>query len=153
RRSPPQAGPATRLASLIYQDAYEVIGGGPALSLEDVVLNCVRWGSPTPGSIGRIFDEVYDRLGRLPFGRGDVVGPGDDTTRKLLRRLDGWLKTYWQDGLVPRRTSEPERLSIRRSVFGQLSRRSELFLDPYDYLASVVSCDRYVPRLLVGCAH
>jgi hypothetical protein len=142
----------TAARTLVYGDAYQLVGTGRVVSLEEAVRDCCRWGVPTVASLDHVLQQVYQRLGTL-FYTCWYVPDAADNIKQLDGSLAGWLRT-WCEG-EPGADDEPmrERLFARREALGLLSRRRDTFLDPCDYLAGVLRCPQFGPRMLRGCGH
>jgi hypothetical protein len=147
-------GPNREVLSIVYDDAHHVIGMGLLSSLEDAVIDCCAWGTPTVSSIELLVRVLYERLGMNFYARSQVIEKPAGNLAKLQawRTFDTWLDT-WQDSLNVGDEPQLDRLRIRREVLGMLSYRRNCLIDPVDYLRSVKECPRFCPLLLWGCSH
>jgi tetratricopeptide (TPR) repeat protein len=148
RAGAPGEPPDGRPASLVYDDAYQVLGAGEVVSLEQAVLDCCRWGSPSLASIEQVLRQLFERLGTLFYNRSYVPA----AAAELGLPLERWLNA-WDEHTAPDAPHRAEQLRCRRETLGFLSRQRDTFLDPCDYLRSVARCPAFVPRLLRGCGH
>jgi tetratricopeptide (TPR) repeat protein len=133
-----------RPRTLVYEDAYQMIGGGDVITLEEAVLGSCRWNTPTVDSIRHSLTQVYGRLDSLLYHQSFVPEP-------TLPKLAQWLEP-WDE----KRPGDARLLALRgcrRETYGFLSRKRDTFLDPADYLRSVVACPQFLPRMIRGCAH
>lgn len=150
-----------KLLSIIYEDAHHVIGMGLVISLEEAVIDCCRWGSPTPSSIEAVIRVIYERFGADFYSRSRVLEKPGDNLNKLRTRqefekrawqkFDEWLDK-WRDSLQVGDAPQLDRLRIRREVLAMLSHKRRCLIDPVDYLRSVRECPQYCPLLLWGCS-
>jgi hypothetical protein len=154
RPGPEDFDPATGPLSVVYEDAHHVIGMGRVLPLEEAVLDACTWGTPAVESIEFLLRCLYERLGRDFYSRSLVIeNPRENLSAfREWKNLDRWL-TDWKDTLAMGPEPALDRLRIRREVLGLLSSRRHCFIDPVDYLQSVVACPDFCPILLWGCAH
>ncbi|HEX5271262.1 MAG TPA: TRAFs-binding domain-containing protein, partial [Gemmataceae bacterium] len=143
---------ATAARTLVYGDAYQLVGAGRVISLEDAVLACCRWGVPTVASLDHVLRSVYQRLGLL-FYSGWYVPDAADNMKLLDEPLSEWLKTWCECEKGADEEPMRERLFARREALALLARRRDQFLDPCDYLASVRRCRHLGPRMLRGRGH
>lgn len=148
--------PDGRLESIVYQDAHHVLGGRQIMPLEDAVLNCAGWRLASVESLRLVIKCIYEQLGADLYSRSRVLLDPSKTVEAVRRHVfDNKTRLHsvqkWQErGRTP---LEPERLRTRREVVGVLADKPEGFIDPADYLASVLECPEHCPQLLCGCAH
>ncbi len=87
---------ADRFIGLVYADADQIIGVDQTLSLEQAMLECIRFGVPTPESIADTLFLLYERLGLLLYRNSYTDDPLNPTLpfsperldRKLIENLD-----------------------------------------------------------------
>jgi hypothetical protein len=141
------------LLSILYEDAHHVIGSGTVISLEEAVIDCCVWGTPTVASIELLIRVLYEHFGDDFYTRSWVVDKPDENFAKLRawKKFDTWLKE-WEDSLKVGDDPQLHRKKIRREVLGTLSSRRNCLIDPIDYLGSVQKCPQYCPLLLWGCS-
>ncbi|MBI3467529.1 MAG: DUF4071 domain-containing protein [Planctomycetes bacterium] len=153
RLRPGARGPNGELLSIIYEDAHHVIGMGLVISLEEAVIDCCRWGSPTVSSIELLIRVLYERFGADFYARSRVLDKPDDNLARLRawKKFDEWLDK-WQDSLQVGETPQLDRLRTRREVLAMLSHKRHCLIDPVDYLRSVRECPQVCPLLLWGCS-
>lgn len=204
------------LRTLLYEDAFQAIGGGSVRALEDAVLACCRSGEPSLPSIRSVLALIYERLDDLfyaqswtvipqpapapdsagPAAPAEAPAPADAGTatpavgsalapsrtvkpesaagtatpavgaspapsrsetlaRELLcdeqLKLCKALRAWREDS--PEADSREDLLRCRRETLGALAREVDTFLEPCDYLRSVIGYSDFVPFMLRGCAH
>jgi hypothetical protein len=155
RLRPGARGPGREILSIIYEDAHHVIGMGHVIALDQAVIECCMWGTPSVASIALLLRVLYERLGSDLYTRSLVIStPGQNLSMLLLRKdkLASWLED-WNDTLELGDEGQLDRLRIRREVLAMLSYKRNCLIDPVDYLRSVLECPQYCPLLLWGCAH
>jgi len=78
-----------QIVCLVYEDAGQIIGVDKTLTLEEAMLQCVRFGVPTPDSIGECLFLLYERLGLLLYpNNAGTAGPTDYQSLKENDRLN-----------------------------------------------------------------
>jgi len=155
RLRPGAREPNGELLSIVYEDAHHVIGMGQVISLEEAVIECCVWGTPSAASIKLLLRVLYERLGSDLYMRSLVIDAPDENLAKLMGWKDqfaSWLKA-WGDKLEVGDEAQLDRLRIRREVLAMLSYKRNCLIDPVDYLRSVLACPQYCPLLLWGCSH
>lgn len=148
---PPSDTPGNGPKTLVYQDAYQTIGAGDVITLEDAVISCCRWNTPSVDSIDRVLRQVYERLGSLFYVQCCVPDPIQNLNDFLSPKLKRWLEAWDEAG--KEKDARAELLRCRRETYGFLSRKRDSFLDTCDYLKSVLNCPQFTPRMVRGCAH
>jgi tetratricopeptide (TPR) repeat protein len=150
------ADPDGTLRSIIYEDAQHVLGGSQIVPLEHAMLDFVRWGTISSSSLGIVIESVFSQLDDNFYVRSYVPATTERNAelfrQRLANRLEAWLE-MWRSDFDPGPAAQPERLRVRREVLGFLSGKLDSFMDPMDYLQSVVACPQFCPLLLWGCAH
>ena len=144
---------ATGPVSIVYEDANHVIGTGLVMPLEEVILDACVWGTPTVESIEILLKCLFERLGGDLYSRSRIKPRAQDNLTALCewKHLRTWLDD-WKDTIWLGPEPQLDRHRIRREVFGFLTPEPQSFLDPVDYLRSVVACPEYCPVLLWGCS-
>ena len=61
-----------KLLTILYEDAHHVIGLGQVISLEEAVLDCCVWGSPTEFSLSLLIRSLFERFGADFYNRSQV---------------------------------------------------------------------------------
>jgi hypothetical protein len=152
---PGARGPKGAVVSLVYDDANHVIGAGSIMSLDEAVLECCEWGTPGCASLADVIEVIYEHLGADFYVRSkELPDPGENLERLRAwknRKLDTWLSA-WKDDLAEGPSSQPERKRTRREVVGMLSYDRNRFIDPVDYLESVMQSPERCPLMLWGCS-
>ena len=141
--------------SIVYEDAHHVIGTGQVVSLEDAVLDACIWGTPRTESIEILLKCLFERLGADFYSRSrEITEPRRnlDAIRQWKPGFEKWVDA-WKDSIQLGPEPPLDRLRIRREVLGYLATRRHCFIDPADYLKSVIACPEFCPLLLWGCSH
>lgn len=138
--------------TLVYSDAYHVLGSTAAVTLEDAVLGCCRWGVPSLVSVKQVLYALLERLDSRLYRRSAATSdPKHPATKLFLDSLRTSLARWESGARAPSLQLHPIRW--RREAAALLSRRPEEFLDPADYLRSVVEKPDRLPTMLYGCSH
>jgi tetratricopeptide (TPR) repeat protein len=154
RAGSPSPGGDSGPQTIIYEDASHVVGVGTVLSLEQAALDCCQWGTPSLGSLELVLKCIYGRLGEDFYARSEV----SPQPREGLQKLRAWLRLderlkQWADKNDSDVQPPLDLLRIRREALGCLASRRAHFIDPVDYLRSVVECPQFCPLLLWGSSH
>jgi hypothetical protein len=173
----PQADGTRRLATLVYGDAYGILGGGEVVSLEQAFLDATRFGFPAEASLAQALHRLYAQLNQrfyqrsYPVSRTVLLDPARDQGEPpseapacgvphFRRHLLGWL-ALWRDRLPgdpdPDGTTGglrgSDRLRFRREVLAALADRRDTFLDPCDALKALLEQPAHAADVVAGCAH
>ncbi len=92
-----------QLIALVYSDADQIIAVDQTVSLEQAMLDCVRFGVPTPESVAECLFLLYERLGLLLYRNSYTDDPLNPTLPISPERLDHRLQENiddWNAGSV-----------------------------------------------------
>ena len=157
-RDCPDPAHPEQLVAIAYQDAQQHSGAEETLWLETAIQRCVRFGSPSLGSILEILHDIYSQLGRLHSDSGQLEAPSKQgiqtvPTRQQPDELHQFSKTVdrW-DQSGPR--------AIRQQVTAAFTVGLADYFDPVDYyrfldaeLIAGPPTTEIVPEVLRGLAH
>jgi hypothetical protein len=147
-RHPCRRARLDRLGALIYEDAFHTLRAGRVRSLEDVFLDCVRWGTPAPATILTVFDQVFHELHHLCYERAPAVQRRDVAQAVIDRfklRLKKGADRWANASLIP-----GER---RVEALAMLQLDSLPCVDLLDFYARAFRLPHYQPEVRFGRAH
>jgi hypothetical protein len=141
-----------KLIALIYADADQIIGVDQTLSLEQAMLDCVRFGVPTPQSIADCLFLLYERLGLLLYRNSYTDDPKAPSVRITAKRLDEKLMENLN--LLGAETGPAFDLRANANTAADTAGLSDLLVPPHLFARQVLAKpSRLVPRLRRGYAH
>jgi len=120
------------ISALVYQEATTAIGAPTVVSLEDAVLDCVRYNNPSVADVQTCFHQLYQGLGALHVQGRDDPPAGPASTFPRTPSLDRSL-ALWADFDPNHPDGNRHREHVRRISINS----SAPFIDPVDYLAYV----------------
>ncbi len=160
------------LVSLVYNDGHSMLGTGEIVPLDNAVVDCCLFGTPTLESlelaIRRLFNGLNGRFYTQSYIPGDCTRTLADMASKtgahslgarLRQTLPKWKDTASRSEPVTAEggISDAERLRHRREALALLARHQDTFIDPCDFLHQLLERSeagwRVCPRLLHGCSH
>ena len=147
-----------KLIALIYADADQIIGVDETLSLEQAMLDCVRFGVPTPESIADCLFMLYERLGLLLYRNSytdDLSAPANPSEPAVpfsAERLDEKLT----ENLERYQAEAGPAFDVRANAntAADTAGLPEALLPPHLFAAEVLARpDELIPRLRRGHGH
>jgi len=129
---------------LEYDAASTALMTRDVASLEDVMMRCCRWGSPTPESVAQRIRSIYDYMNHRLFVHARAKDPAE-TAEYYRKKLKRCIKTWWR----------PERVARRRRVLLSIEGKPHKFQDPVDWINWVLSpaAKDCVPECIFGPCH
>ncbi len=139
-----------RLIALIYADADQIIGVDQTLSLEQAMLDCVRFGVPTPQSIADCLFALYERLGLLLYRNSYTDDPVQSSVEITAERLDERLN----ENLTLWKAESAFDLRAIANTAADAAEPTDAFLPPHLFAEETLARPlELVPRLRRGYAH
>ncbi|HVC95280.1 MAG TPA: hypothetical protein VND64_16410, partial [Pirellulales bacterium] len=108
--------------TLIYEDARQTLRAAELISLEQAVLQCCQWGTPSAASLLVTFDLVFAELVNRLYRRSWSRAADDDVCRSLKKRLEPGQAKWTHPG--------SQQGQCREVVVTELLGNGAAFIDP-----------------------
>lgn len=151
-----EADAPDQLLAIAYQDAQQHIGAEETVWLESAVQRCVRFNSPSLGSILDMLNDIYTQFGRLYSNSGRLETHASTAIQTVPTRNNPDERHILAHSLARWDESGPR--SIRRQTTAAFSVGFTQFIDPVDYYRFLdaelaARIQNVVPDLHRGLAH
>jgi hypothetical protein len=130
--------------TLVYEDAYQTLRAARVVSLEDAVLSCCRWGTPTTASLLGVLDQVFAELADRLYRRSWSQTPDQATCAYWRERIE-LGRQAWTNVGTP---AEQSRDAVLSAMLGKAS-----FVDPCACVERILTTPAFLPEMRRGCAH